>query len=457
MLINFRVENFRSVREEVEFTALASAERQHRDRVFHHAPGKLSVLPITAFYGGNGSGKSSLYLALKFARHFIVRGGVKPEDRIAREPFRLDPACLVAPSRFGFDLLIGGRQVRYGFTVTHEHVIEESLELLKADTYRPVFRRTRVGGKFEWDPTSFKILKLEPEQDEFVRFKGRDTLANELFLGAVRGREIPLLEEVGDWFNNQLVLIDPHTEFRPAEFDLSQIKAFRSYCLDSLARADTGISQIANEPVPLDAVRMPKEITTKIIHDLESRKGNSVILMRGPDRTRYMFAREDGVTKAYKLTTLRKDSAGKAVLFDLADESEGTERLIDLLPAFYELTASGTDKVFFIDELDRSLHTHLTRKLIEAFLASRTPESRAQLLFTTHDPLLLDQELLRRDEVWFITKQSDGHSSLTALSDFKGVRNDKDIRKSYLLGRFDGVPAVRSFPTPSPELASAVE
>jgi AAA15 family ATPase/GTPase len=455
MLINFRVENFRSFRDEVEFTALATTERQHRDRVFHHGPSKLSVLPVTAFYGGNGAGKSNLYHALKFARHLIVRGGVKPEDRIAREPFRLDPACLLAPSIFGFDLLIDGQQVRYTFSVTHEAVQEESLELFKADTYRTVFKRTRAKGKYAWAPDSFKVLKLEPEQDDFVRFKGRDTLPNELFLGAVRGRDIPLLEEVGHWFMHQLVLIDPHSEFRPAEFNLSHIEAFRDYCLESLDRADTGISKITNEPISLDAVKMPKHVIADVFIRLEASKEKQVVIMRGPERIRYMFSRENGETKAFKLTTARKDIEGKTVSFDLADESEGTERLIDLLPAFYELTSPDTDKVFFIDELDRSLHTHLTRKLIEAFLAARTAKSRSQLLFTTHDPLLLDQDLLRRDEVWFITKQSNGHSDLTALSDFKGVRYDRDIRKSYLLGRFTGVPALRTLPQPAAEPVAA--
>lgn len=454
MLINVRVQNFRSFRDEVEFTALATQERQHRDRIFHHAPSNLSILPVTAFYGGNGAGKSNLYLALKFARNLIVRGGAKPEDRIPREPFRLDPVCLSAPSRFGFDLLIDSQQVRYSFAVTAEAVVEESLEVLKSETYRTVFRRKRDENKYDWAPDSFKILKLELDQEEFVRFKGRDTLANELFLGAVRGRDIPLLEQVGAWFKNQLVLLDPHTDFRPVEFNLSQIKAFRSYCVESLERADTGINKIDNESVPFDSVRMPKEIKADVVLRLEASKTAQAIMMRGPDRTRYMITRENGEPKAYKLTTSRKDSVGGAVGFDIAEESEGTERLIDLLPAFYELTSAGTDKVFFIDELDRSLHTHLTRKLIESFLVSRTPTSRAQLLFTTHDPLLLDQDLLRRDEVWFITKEPGGHSELTALSDFKGVRNDKDIRKSYLLGRFTGVPDVRSLPRPSLESAT---
>lgn len=451
MLINFRVENFRSFRDEVEFTALATTERQHRDRVFHHGPSKLSVLPVTAFYGGNGAGKSNLYHALKFARHLIVRGGVKPEDRITREPFRLDPACLLAPSRFGFDLLIDGQQLRYTFSVTHDAVQEERLELLSANSYRTVFNRVRGDGKYEIPSDSFEIPKLDSAQKEFLKFKWRDTLANELFLGAVRGRDIPLLEKVGVWFKNQLVLIDPHTSFQSAEVSLSRIKAFRNYCVESLLNADTGINEIANDLVPIDSVRIPDEVKADIVTRLEAAKTTQVVMVRSTDRKRFMFSRENGEIKAFKLTTSRKDSAGGSVCFDIADESEGTERLIDLLPAFYELTSPDTDKVFFIDELDRSLHTHLTRKLIEAFLASRSAKSRSQLLFTTHDPLLLDQDLLRRDEVWFITKQSNGHSDLTALSDFKGVRNDKDIRKSYLLGRFTGVPALRTLPQPSAE------
>ena len=79
-------------------------------------------------------------------------------------------------------------------------------------------------------------------------------------------------------------------------------------------------------------------------------------------------------------------------------------------------------------------------------MQGRTSSSRGQLLFTTHDALLLDQQLLRRDEIWFLDKDEHGRSTLAALSDFKGVRHDKDIRKSYLLGRFGGVPAIRSLP-----------
>jgi len=117
-------------------------------------------------------------------------------------------------------------------------------------------------------------------------------------------------------------------------------------------------------------------------------------------------------------------------------------RAIDLLPVFLDLCADKSHKVYVIDELDRSLYTLLTRNLLEGYLSSCSSQSRAQLLFTTHDVLLMEQELLRRDEMWVAERTASGASSLTSFSEYKDVRYDKDIRKSYLQGRLGGVPRV---------------
>ena len=114
--------------------------------------------------------------------------------------------------------------------------------------------------------------------------------------------------------------------------------------------------------------------------------------------------------------------------------------MIDLLPAFLELEAGKSQKVYVIDEVDRSLHTALTRDLLETYLRGCSPESRAQLLLTAHDVFLMDQRLLRRDEIWIAERDAAGASRLFSLSDYKEVRYDKDIRKSYLLGRLGGIP-----------------
>lgn len=446
MIINFRIENFLSFRDEVEFTALATLERQHRKRIFQSKSPDLNLLPAAAFFGGNGAGKSNLYHALKYARSLVLKAGVQPESSTGREAFRLDPSCREAPSRFGFDLLIGKLCLRYEFAVTTNVVVAESLGFLKSDSVKMIFRRERKNDEDTWSSDSFHVLQLSKEDEEFIRFKRRDTLENQLFLSAVRGRKLPVLEELGNWFKRQLVLLNPHSDFRSVESGLMHLEDFRTYCLESLDKAGTGINDIQNDPFPVDSLPISERIRDEIIKKLQSEKGAMAMMFKGPDRTRFMLRKNNGSVEAFKLATYHQAADGERVSFELSDESEGTERMIDLLPAFFELTNPTTDKVFFIDELDRSLHTHLTRRLIESFLESREPTSRAQLFFTTHDPLLLDQELFRRDEIWFIDKLEDGHSKLTALSDFKGIRYDNDIRKNYLLGRFAGLPSIHSLP-----------
>ena len=101
-----------------------------------------------------------------------------------------------------------------------------------------------------------------------------------------------------------------------------------------------------------------------------------------------------------------------------------------------------------MDELDRNFHTELSRALIGGFLANSNENSRVQLLFTTHDLLLMDPELLRRDEIWVIEKDRFGQTQSSVLSDFKGPRKVTDLRKSYLNGRFGGVPSIKPLEFP---------
>jgi len=154
------------------------------------------------------------------------------------------------------------------------------------------------------------------------------------------------------------------------------------------------------------------------------------------------LSRKEGELIARKLVTFHSNSLGESVKFGMESESNGSRRVIDLLPAFLDLCVESSRKVYVIDELDRSLHTLLTRQLLNGYLSSCTQESRAQLLFTTYDVLLMDQDLLRRDEIWTTERTEAGGTRLTPLSDFKDVRYDKDIRKSYLQGRLGGSPRV---------------
>ena len=142
-----------------------------------------------------------------------------------------------------------------------------------------------------------------------------------------------------------------------------------------------------------------------------------------------------------KLLAVHKNLHGENIRFQLNEESEGTKRLLDLLPAFAKLK-EGWETVFVIDELDRSLHTQLLEWILKYFLNACHADSRNQLIFTTHDVNILTQDLFRRDELWGINKNSDGASILYSFREFKKIRSDKDIRKVYLNGLMGAVPAI---------------
>ena len=442
MLISFQFSNFLSFRDEASFSMIASRERQHSERVAHLPSLDLKLLPVAAVYGGNGSGKSNFYCALEFAKNLILkpRGS---EDSINVEPFRLDGTSETKPSTFSFQAVVDKRAFKYSFSVSRNRVWKETLELLKGEKDVLVYSRLAEKEGSNWNLDYFEKQDLPREEIDFVKFKARDTLHNQLFLNAMGGRKIQITDTLITWFRQSLTLIDPHTTFQMSAFTRKESDRLRVYCGEALNNAHTGIDSISGEEVSFDLVELPKELKAII---KERIKDNETVEIPSPEGKRYAVSLENGKLKCLKLVTFHHTSDGKSVQFDVSDESEGTRRLIDLLPAFHELLSSNSQRVFVIDELNRSLHTLLTRNLLEGYLASRRRESRGQLIFTTHDGLLLDQSLFRRDEFWLVDRDENGASTLKALSDYKDVRNDKDIRKSYLLGRFGGIPILRPLP-----------
>ena len=144
------------------------------------------------------------------------------------------------------------------------------------------------------------------------------------------------------------------------------------------------------------------------------------------------------------MVSFHPKSDGTEAKFETHQESDGSQRVIDLLPAFLDLSTQTSPRVYVIDEIDRSLHPLLIRQLLEAYLGNCSTETRKQLLLTTHNVMLMDQQLLRRDEMWVAERDNSGASSLFSFSEYKDVRYDKDLRKSYLQGRLGGIPRILS-------------
>ena len=160
----------------------------------------------------------------------------------------------------------------------------------------------------------------------------------------------------------------------------------------TLNHLDTGISRLGGEKVAFESLSLPENLKTKLREEIP--EGASVRLLAEPGHERFAIMRHNGELEARKLVSFHSDSTGNEIRFDMKQESDGTQRAIDLIPAFLELAAASKGKVFVIDEIDRSLHTLLTRELLTGYLESCTPDTRSQLLLTTHDVLLANKQIL---------------------------------------------------------------
>jgi len=204
-----------------------------------------------------------------------------------------------------------------------------------------------------------------------------------------------------------------------------------------------GISGIHEIRIELESLL--KIYPVELVNDLKkSLKNGTSITLPSPDGSRYRFAKnKDGEMQLYKIMINHEViETHEQIAFDLKDESDGTIRLIDLIPALADLCEH--ERIYVIDELDRSMHAQLTRAFLEHFFSCST--SRSQLLATTHEIDLLDLDLLRKDEIWFVEKDRTSSSHLYSLEEFK-PRYDKDIRRGYLQGRFGGIPIICNIDT----------
>ena len=426
MLVSFSVENYLSFKDKVSFSMVPSREKQHSERI-PQIKGYTRLLPIAAIYGGNASGKTNFFKAINFARNVVVVGS-QTDARIPVEPFKLDTSCKSAPSTFIFEFFAGSKCYEYGFSLTSQKVVKEWLVEILKTAEKKLY--TRVEDSIAFGPSLKKNDKM--------KFLFQGTRDNQLFLTNAISQKDERFKPLYRWFRDVLVPIAPDSRFEPFDQFLKQNTPLAEYITDALMGMDTGISKLGGEEVNFDNLAAPPEILQKIKKDLPD--DMTFRLRLDPVGDRYVVTRKDGEIRAKKLVSYHTDSDRNEVKFELKDESDGTLRMIDLLPAFNAISQPGVNRIFIIDELDRSLHTLLTRQLLENYLSGCSAESRSQLLFTTHDALLMDQDLLRRDEMWVAERDRDGSSCLIAFSEYKEIRNDKDLRKSYLQGRLGGIP-----------------
>ena len=428
MLISFSLENWMCFRDQVTFSMIASKERQHLKRLPRVEKFKTNFLPVAAIYGGNASGKTIFFKALRFAQN-LVEDGTKPDGLIPVVPFKLDPAYATKPSLFKFELLIEEVVYEFSFSLTREFVLEEKLVLINSKSEKILYHRKN--GKFTFESTLSK--------QERLKFVSKGTRDNQLFLTNSISQNLSNFRAVYDWFKKTLMLIEPSSKFSFEELFFAEKDPLGAFINMLLPLLDTGVARLDAESIPLESASVPEQL--KLNLQKHMKEDHVISLIGHVDNEHLLVTSSEGELLAKKLITYHHSETGAEVKFDMREESDGSRRVIDLLPAFIDL-ARDSKKVYIVDELDRSLHTLLTRSLLEFYLSNCSRQTRSQLLFTTHDVLLMDQDLLRRDEMWVTERQPSGASSLYSFSEYKDVRYDKNVRKSYLQGRLGGTPRI---------------
>jgi AAA15 family ATPase/GTPase len=438
MIVTFSVANFRSFDEEETFSLVASKKLSgtHGNHLVPIPGSDASVLRAGVLYGANGAGKSNFFKALFYLRSMALKGRGKGKGT-GREPFRFKDQD--TDSSFDLQFIANDQLYRYGMIVNDDVVVEEWLVTINGKKENVIYERTTsAGGSVVVEGSSLTggSKKLDalmtvggPKEQSFLATI-RATLEKSDFSETI--------QTVLDWFELALNFIEPDANYGPLGHALGEDSDFKEFASEFMRASSTGVDDLSvtKEELSEDQLKLmlPSNVFNQVIKSTEE-DGKSIV---GLGEDREVLVEKAGEHHYYLLTiqSLHRHETANVVRFDLSEESDGTRRLLNLLPALHRLHKDGG--VFVIDEVERSMHPLLTYKFMEFFLSGCGGEQR-QLIVTTHESNLLDQELLRRDEIWFSEKDKRGATRLYSLSDYQ-ARKDLKLDKHYLQGRFGAIP-----------------
>lgn len=434
MLIGFSVKNFRSFRDECSFSLLASNYYKENAETLltKDIPGLsgVKVLPVSAIFGPNASGKSTLMSALVEMRNAVLAiRGPQSGPAASYQPFLLDDDSQTEPTTFSIEFCtlrsIGKEKkpklVRYmyAFSFTQEGVVYEELRAHFSKMPRRLFRRVKQGSGeavIEGSPTF-------PIPYEVKSLIGSHILILSFFSQADRARAGEEARVVTDWFKDSLILVDRSPDsMRPVDMFSGEIldgargtDYQRRMIREIMNKADAGLASVEVEHVPISDTNFPEELLGVMPEEMIK------------------------VIKAQPAKHVAFKHQGLGGPRELPSESSGTMQLFRLSGFVARTLELGG--VLFVDELDASLHPDLASTVVSLFLDRGINKNGAQLVFTAHNPCLMSNELMRRDEFWITEKKEDGASTLYPISDFK-VRKGESVQVAYLQGRYSGVPQI---------------
>lgn len=422
MLLSFEVENFRSIKERTVFqmTAINYYKENENQLINAVLPGlqKMRFLRAATIFGPNAAGKTSLWRALGTMREIVQKSAtITPDKGLPYKPFFLDESSKSEPTYFSVTFTSGleNNRFEYSFSYNKTDIISESLIAYPKGSAQTWFLRS-LNEEGEIRVKKSPYLRIPSALNPLVN---SNTLILSLLANYPNFKQSEAVLSLFNWFCKDLDLYSRAPETQgDALYSQAIIKGEtgsefqRKFILDIIKSADIGISdiKIEEEKIPEEIV----EVLKKFSEDLSERDTVDVALFR-------------------------HNGSHVSNFFPYVEESDGTQQLFGLSGHISRALERGS--VLFVDELDASLHPIIVGEIVNLFLIPETNPNNAQLIFTAHNPCVLDMDLLRRDQIWFAEKDDEGGTHIYPLSDYSPRKNEA-VAAGYLAGKYSAIPVV---------------
>ncbi len=444
MLIRFAVSNFLSFDEKQELSLQAGKTRNNSDRIYTNR--RLRLVKCNALFGANGAGKSNLIKGIRFFRHMIVEGF---PSGFSNSYYRLNANNRLVPSEFEAEIICNNRRLSYGFSVILNTGIiakEWLFETTPSNLKKYIYERDTENETFSLGGYFKDKKAIEKIKGYGIDSAGEHELLFLHFINKGMGKmfsdfpELSILKDVYEWFWVKLTISAPQDFLKGYPYFEHSNPIEIAQILNSLG---TGICNIRFVDVPKEIVknRIPSELYNDIVSDLEKlnakrKKAKSenvpqIMARGGKDYYNFSIDINDNIL----VKTIEFEHETKTVFFNLAEESDGTARLFDLIEILLPIS---NDCIYVIDEIDRCLHPALTAKIISVFL-KLAKNRNTQLIITTHESRLLKNNLLRNDEISFMIKTENGSTIIKSLDKYQ-LRADKKVYEALFDGTIDAIP-----------------
>ena len=413
MILYFKVGNFKSIYEKIVLNFNATSLSDYNDSNVIEL-NKKSILKSILLYGHNASGKSKILESIDFFKWFVSNSATeKLEDsRLDLEPFRLLENSNKEPSFFEMSFFIGKTVYRYGFEADDKKVYKEWLLEVKKTTEKPIFLRINNEFKIE-----YKIF----ENSEGLDVRTRN---NALFISVASQWNVKVAQKIVDYIYSIISVQGLNDrEYRDITIDLLKNNSYTELIQKFIQKADLGINGINVIDVPITYENLEKSIPEGLREifkeQFEKRKPTTLI------SEHKVFDKDNNFVRM------------EPFLFQKS-ESEGTKKYFNLIGLI--IIAIKENRPIIIDEFDAKLHSLLSKAILKLFNSNKI-RTTSQLLVACHDTSLIDRNILRRDQIYFVEKDYKGSTNIITLAEYK-PRKESPFDKNYLDGKYGGIPII---------------